>query len=96
VSVNGDDERCEPGMPLFRLGAAWAPAQDGIYFIHGSESNYYVNYLDFANRHLHKVSDLPSLSFVWGGIAVSRNNDTLLFTGIDHGESDIMLVEGFG
>ena len=48
-----------------------------------------------AARHVDKVLDLHRMSFVWGGIAISRNNDTLLFSGLDHLESDIMLVEGF-
>jgi hypothetical protein len=52
-------------------------------------------HFDFATKHLHKVADLPGLSFVWGGMAVSRNNDALLVTGIDHGEADIILAEGF-
>jgi hypothetical protein len=82
-------------MPTLRLGAAWAPAQGGIYFIAGSESNFFINYFDFATNHLHKVTDLPGLSSVLGGMAVSPNNDALLFTGIDHGEADIMLVDNF-
>jgi len=53
-----------------------------------------VNCIDFATRHV-KVWELHSMTFVCCGIAVSRNNDTLLFTGIDHLESDIMLAEGF-
>jgi Tol biopolymer transport system component len=95
TSVDGGDERPERGMPPLRLLTAWAPAQGGIYFIDGAESNFYVTYFDFATKHLHKVADLPGLSFVWGGMAVSRNNDALLVTGIDHGEADIMLAEGF-
>jgi Tol biopolymer transport system component/DNA-binding winged helix-turn-helix (wHTH) protein len=95
VSVNGGDERLEPGMPPLRLGAAWASARDGIYFIDGYAPPHYVKYLDFATRRLYEISDLPTITLASGGIAVSRNNDTLLFTGIDHAESDIMLVEDF-
>jgi Tol biopolymer transport system component len=95
VSVDGGDQRPERGMPTLRLGAAWAPAQGGIYFIAGSESNFFINYFDFATNHLHTVTDLPGLSSVLGGMAVSPNNDALLFTGIDHGEADIMLVDNF-
>jgi hypothetical protein len=95
MAVDGGDQRPEAGMPPLKLATAWAPGQDGIYFIAGFESNFYVNYLDFATHRLRKVADLPGVSFVWRDLAVSRNNDVLLFSGIDHGEADIMLVEGF-
>ena len=94
MSVNGGDARREPGMPPLKLGAAWTTTRSGIYFIDGAESQFSVYYLEFASRHLYKVSDLP-LSFALGGIAVSPDNGTLLFTGIDHGESDIILAENF-
>jgi len=32
---------------------------------------------------------------VWGGIGLSPKSDVLLYSGVDHGDSDIMLVEGF-
>jgi Tol biopolymer transport system component/DNA-binding winged helix-turn-helix (wHTH) protein len=94
MPVNGGDARREPGMPPLKLGAAWTTTRNGIYFIDGSEPPFAMCYLEFATRHLYKVSDLP-LSFVLGGIAVSPDNGTLLFTGIDHGESDIVLAENF-
>jgi hypothetical protein len=72
---------------------SWAPAQNGIYFVDGPPSHLSVNYFDFAARRV-KVWELHSM-IVCCGIAVSRNDDTLLFSGIDHLESDIMLVEGF-
>ena len=94
VSVNGADEHREDGMPSFVSETSWTPAQNGIYFIDGPPSHLSVNYFDFAARHV-KVWELHSMTLVCCGIAVSRNNETLLFTGIDHLESDIMLVEGF-
>jgi Tol biopolymer transport system component/DNA-binding winged helix-turn-helix (wHTH) protein len=93
VSVNGGDERREEGMPTLEYEMSWAPAQNGIYFVDGPPSHLSVNYFDFAARRV-KVWELHSM-IVCCGIAVSRNDDTLLFSGIDHLESDIMLVEGF-
>jgi len=97
VPVNGGDELREEGMPALRpgLATAWTPAQNGIYFIDGSPSHFFINYFEFSTRQLYRVSELPGLGFVWGGIAVSPNGDTLLYAGVDHGDSDIMLVEGF-
>src|SRR6202022_2923024 len=89
VPVNGGDERREEGMPALRSDAHWTPVQDGIYFIDGS-----VYYFDFSTRHIDKVSELPGLD-PWGGIAVSSDGRTLLFSAVDHYDSDIMLVEGF-
>ena len=94
VSVNGGDEHREEGVPSFEDGESWTSAQNGIYFVGGPPFHPSLNYFDFAARHV-KVWELHSVIMVCCGIAVSRNNDTLLFSGIDHAESDIMLVEGF-
>jgi Tol biopolymer transport system component/DNA-binding winged helix-turn-helix (wHTH) protein len=97
VPVNGGSERREQGMPALQpgLGTAWAPVQNGIYFVDGSTSNFSIVYFDFYTQGLHKVSGLPGLRSIWGGITASRNGDTLLYAAVDHPESDIMLVEGF-
>jgi Tol biopolymer transport system component/DNA-binding winged helix-turn-helix (wHTH) protein len=97
VPVNGGSERREEGMPALGpgLGTAWVPLQNGIYFVDGSTSNFSIVYFDFYTRSSHQVSELPGLKFVWGGITASRNGDSFLFAGVDHKESDIMLVDHF-
>jgi hypothetical protein len=97
VPVNGGSERREEGMPALGpgLGTAWVPLQNGIYFVDGSTSNFDIVYFDFYTRSSHQVSELPELKFVWGGITASRNGDSFLFAGVDHKESDIMLVDHF-
>jgi Tol biopolymer transport system component len=93
VPVSGGDEQREEAIP--GVGVAWTLAQNGVYFVDGSPSHYSINYFDFATKHVHIVSQLPGLSFIMSGIAVSRRSDTLLFSGVAHFESDIMMVEGF-
>ena len=97
LPINGGDERHEDGMPSLRpqLSAAWAPAQNGIYFIDGFRAQFSVNYFNSSTRHVNRVSELPGLGSVWGGIDASVNNETLLYAGVGHREADIMLVEGF-
>jgi Tol biopolymer transport system component/DNA-binding winged helix-turn-helix (wHTH) protein len=96
VPVNGGDERREEGMPTLQSDAHWTPAQGGIYFINinGSQEHFSIYYFDFSTRHIDKVSELPGLD-IWGGISVSSDGRTLLFSAVDHYDSDIMLVEGF-
>jgi Tol biopolymer transport system component/DNA-binding winged helix-turn-helix (wHTH) protein len=97
VAVNGGSERREEGMPVLSpgLGTAWTPVQNGIYFVDGTASNFSIVYFDLEARRLHRVCALPEVQFVWGGITVSKSGDTLLYAGVDHGESDIVLAEGF-
>jgi hypothetical protein len=95
VSVNGGDEHHESGMPPLPYEMSWTAVQNGIYFIDGAPSHLSVNYFDFASRRADRIQDLRNISFVCCGITVSKDNNTLLFSGIDKLESDIMLVEGF-
>jgi len=95
VSVNGGDERHESGMPPLPYDVLWTPVQDGIYFIDGVPSHFFVNYFDFASRRAKRIQDIRNMSFICCGITVSRDNNTLLFSGIDKLESDIVLVENF-
>ena len=91
ASVNGGDERPVPGMPA---DVGWVPARNGIYFINGSPRHYSLNYLDFVNQHVHKIADLPSLFVIWGP-TLSPDGHTFLFSGIEHSEGNLFLVEGF-
>jgi Tol biopolymer transport system component/DNA-binding winged helix-turn-helix (wHTH) protein len=95
VSVNGGDERREEGMPILVNFLSWTPAQKGIYFIDGHPSHLFVSYFDFASRRVKTVQQLHGISFICCGIAVSRDDKDLLFSGIGALEADIMLVEDF-
>ena len=91
MSVNGGDERNVEGMPA---DTRWVAAVNGMYFINGDPRHYSLHYLDFSTQHVRKIADLPSLFAVWGP-SLSPDDRTFLFTGIEHSEADIILVEGF-
>jgi Tol biopolymer transport system component/DNA-binding winged helix-turn-helix (wHTH) protein len=95
VSVNGGDEHREEGIPHLVNDISWTPFQNGIYFIDGPPGHLAVKYFDFSDRKILPVADLRGITFLCCGIAVTRNNDALLFSGLDHLESDIILVENF-
>ena len=90
ASVNGGDER--PVTEMTSQG--WVPARSGIYFIDGSPPHFSLGYFDFVTWHARKIADLPGLFIVWGP-TLSPDGHTVLFTGREHSESDIFLVEGF-
>ena len=91
ASVNGGDVRPVPGIPA---DVGWVPARNGIYFINGSPRHYSLNYLDFVTQHVYKIADLPSLFVIWGP-TLSPDGHTFLFSGIEHSDGNIFLVEGF-
>jgi Tol biopolymer transport system component/DNA-binding winged helix-turn-helix (wHTH) protein len=91
ASVNGGDERPVPGMPP---DVQWVPARNGAYFIDGTSRHYFLNYFDFATRKVTRVADLPGLFVLWGPHLAPEGN-TVLFSGVEHSEGDIMLVDGF-
>jgi Tol biopolymer transport system component/DNA-binding winged helix-turn-helix (wHTH) protein len=93
VSVNGGDEHREEGIHHLVNNVSWAPFQNGIYFIDGPRGHLAVKYFDFSDRKTLPVADVRGIAFLCCGIAVTRNNDALLFSGVDHVDSDIMLVE---
>jgi Tol biopolymer transport system component/DNA-binding winged helix-turn-helix (wHTH) protein len=91
ASVNGGDERRVVDMPD---DVGWVPGRNGIYFINGSPRHFSLNRFDFVTQHVHKIADLPGL-FNIGGPNLSPDGHAFLFSGIEHSEGDIVLVEGF-
>jgi Tol biopolymer transport system component/DNA-binding winged helix-turn-helix (wHTH) protein len=91
ASVNGGDERPVTGIPA---DVSWVPARSGIYFINGSPRHFSLNYFDFITRHVRKIADLPDLFALWGP-NLSPDGHTFLFSGIEHSEGNLFLVEGF-
>jgi Tol biopolymer transport system component/DNA-binding winged helix-turn-helix (wHTH) protein len=91
ASVNGGDERPVPGVPPY---VGWVPARSGGYFVDGGPRHFALHYFDTATRHAHKVVDFPYLFAMWGS-SLAPDGQSILFSGIEHSEGDIMLVEGF-
>ncbi len=91
ASANGGDERPVPGVPSY---VAWVPARSGGYFVDGGPRHFALHYFDTATQHAHKIVDFPNLFAMWGS-SLAPDGHALLFSGIEHSEGDIMLVEGF-
>jgi Tol biopolymer transport system component len=96
VPSNGGDERRETVMTT---NASWAPAQGGIYFLDGIDSNGgsrgRLRFFDFASRHLLMLAELEPGAVFPGDMSVSRDGRTIFYSEIDQRLADIMLVEGF-
>ena len=91
VSVNGGDERPFTGVPT---NVSWMPALSGAYFVDGSPRHFALHYFDTATQHAKKITDFPYLFVMWGS-SLAPDGQSILFSGIEHSEGDIMLVEGF-
>lgn len=91
ASVDGGDERPVTGMPA---DVSWVSSPSGIYFIVGAPRHFSLDYLDFATGRARKAADLPSLFVSWGP-TISRDGHSFFWSGIEHSEGDIILVEGF-
>jgi dipeptidyl aminopeptidase/acylaminoacyl peptidase len=90
ASVSGGDERPVPGVPRY---ARWVPAPGGGYFVDGGPRHFALHYFDGDTRHAHKIADFPNLFAMWGP-SLAPDGQSILFSGIEHSEGDIMLVEG--
>jgi Tol biopolymer transport system component/DNA-binding winged helix-turn-helix (wHTH) protein len=91
VPVNGGDEHRLDGMPA---DVAWVPERSGAYFISGAPRHSSLNHFDALTHQSHKVADLPGLFVIWAP-SLSPDSRSFLFTGIEHSEGDLVLVEGF-
>ena len=91
ASADGGDERPVSKMPPDAFGAL---ARNGVYFISGSPRHFTLDFFDFTNQHVRTITALPGLFVSWGP-NLSSDGHTLFFTGIEHSEGDLILVEGF-
>ena len=91
ASVNGGDERRVQGLPANIL---WVPAPSGAYFIDGAPRHFALKHVEAATAKVRKVAEFPNLFALWAP-SLSPDGRAFLFSGIEHSEGDIMLVEGF-
>ncbi len=76
-------------------GPSWKVARDGIYYLSVPDDRGLqdLHFYDLATGITTKI--LENLSNYWGGIAVSPDGRTILYTQLDDMGSDLMLVENF-
>ena len=79
----------------------FALVEQGIYFIPAPnpddpDGGYSIQFFDFALGKVKTVARLPTpRDQMWGGLAVSPDERTILYAQIDDVGSDLMLIEGF-
>jgi hypothetical protein len=91
ASANGGDERPIPGVLSY---VGWVPARSGTYFVDGGPRHFTLHYFDTSTQRARKIADFPYLFAMWGS-SLAPDGQSILFSGIEHSEADIMLVEGF-
>jgi Tol biopolymer transport system component len=97
-SADGGDERPVPGAPprAPRWSMHWLVSASGIYLLEGDPPRPGIHFLDFATGQLTRVTDIDGRPEAWvGGLALSPDGRSLLYTQTDDIASDIMLIEGF-
>ena len=72
----------------------------GIYFIQPPDRDYpdrsyLLRFFDFASERVKTITSLPTSVAFWGGISVSPDGRSILYTQVDQSQSDLMLVENF-
>jgi dipeptidyl aminopeptidase/acylaminoacyl peptidase len=76
-------------------GAAYIPALHGVYFLRASEhgKNQELAFFRYPTRHSERVVTVPGNAFL--GLALSPDEDLLLYSQIDQSDTDLMLVQHF-
>ena len=85
------------GLPTLRPGydQAWALGRSGVYVINPSPKAPGIDFIDFGGTGITRVVDLAGRPLAWSSMAVSRDGQRLLYSQVDSGAGDIMLVDGF-
>jgi len=98
ASVDGGDEQRVSGVPprSTKWQTDWQVSASGIYFLEGDLPRPGIHFLDFASGRTKRVADILGRPETWGGgLALSPDGRSLLFSQIDEIASDIMLIERF-
>lgn len=74
----------------------WAIADNGIYFVDTLTEPNWIQFMDFGSRRIQKVGRIGALVQGTGGLTISADGQTLLFTQRDVDGQDIVLINGSG
>lgn len=92
--ADGKDTALLPENTNTRIDS-WALTPEGIYYLEPNDRGATVNFFEFRNRRERKIIDLPLITPMMGGLAVSPDGKYLLYSQIGEQQSDLMLVENF-
>jgi Tol biopolymer transport system component len=80
------------GLPAVRNWTLWTQVQGGIYFV-PADAPRSLRYFDFASKRIRDVFEIQRDFNL--GLSVSPDGRWMLYSQLDEGNSDIMLVEHF-
>ena len=85
------------GVPAGGWLVASALARNGIYFLEADAQGLSIHFHNFQSHRTSQIATLPSDKAIpiVGGLAISPDGHSLLYSQIDEQSSDIMLVENF-
>lgn len=94
ISLSGTDEQ-QVVSNVAGVGTAYILGRQGIYFVAlpGGGVGQHLAFLNFATRQVKSLADIPRA--VEMGLTISSDEQILLYTQMDHVNSDLMLVQHF-
>ncbi len=93
--TGGGPERQVLSSPVY--GRAYAPVQDGIWFIGsvGTRKDFALQFFRFSDRSTHVAAPLGSAVIPFGNLSVSPDGKTTLFSVVANPGSVLEMIEGF-
>ena len=95
MPLNGGDETLVLDQPPGDHWCDWAPTRDGIYFLKEEPHNGKIYFFDFATEKAIPILALEKPAPLYGGLALSPDGKSLLFSQQDFWDFHIMLVKNF-
>jgi Tol biopolymer transport system component/DNA-binding winged helix-turn-helix (wHTH) protein len=95
MPVAGGDEVRVVEQPSGGVWSGWALAPDGIYFLNGNPPDGKINFFDFATGKTICIFTVEKPVPYFGGLALSPDGRSLLYSKRESWNSDIMLLKNF-
>jgi Tol biopolymer transport system component/DNA-binding winged helix-turn-helix (wHTH) protein len=95
VRLDGSDLQTITVLPEADSSVAWWPSGGGLYIVSAPGGKGRIEYLDLATGKRQLVFTIPKHGLDWvGGLAVSADGKSLLFTQVDEQSADLYLLSG--
>jgi Tol biopolymer transport system component len=95
MPVAGGDEVRVVEQPAGGVWSGWALAPDGIYFLNGNPPDGKINFFDFATGKTICIFTVEKHVPYFGGLALTPDGRSLLYSQREFWNSDIMLLKNF-